>query len=1162
MATLVLGAVGTAIGASFGTGMILGMSYAAIGGAIGSAVGSAVDAWIVQSMQPNQNYYGAQLESLKVTSSTEGAVIPQVYGRMRVGGNVIWATDFREEVNKETQGAGKGGGGKVTTTTYTYYASFAVALCEGPITGIGRIWADGEVMDLDDVTYRIYYGDEDQEPDPFIDAMMGGAPAYRGTAYIVFEDLLLEDYGNRLPQINVEIFNALDDEDVAEGQVRSVTIIPSTGEYAYATEIVKSKSDGETIAENSHNDKTESDIVAALDRLQASVPGIESVSLVVSWFGTDLRCGECQIKPGVEKSSKSNLSKIWIVSGAKRSDALLVTAIDGDPQFGGTPADFSVIQAIEEIKSRGLKVTFYPFILMDVPPDNTLPNPYSDNGAEIGQPVFPWRGRITCHPAPGYVGTVDKTSAAADQVDDFFGNADPDDFIIVRDLGDNLSISDFSSLEEFLAALASLFLNSGKAGEYVSFSGSSNDWGYRRMILHYAYMCAAAGGVDAFLIGSELRGLTTIRSASGTYPVVSKLQELAEDVRGILGSGTAISYAADWSEYFGHHPSDGSGDVYFHLDPLWAHDDIDFIGIDNYFPIADWRDGFDHLDAQEYLTTYDLDYLRGNIEGGEGFDWYYPTSTDRVDQVRTPITDGAYGKPWVYRPKDLRSWWTNQHYNRPGGVEEATATDWVPQSKPFWFTEVGCPAVDRGPNQPNVFFDAKSSESAIPYFSRGWRDDAIQRAYLEATFSYWGDDANNPVSSVTGDRMIDVPNMTVWTWDARPFPFFPYTTDDDGDPVWGDADNWTLGHWITGRLGSSSLRSLVSRLCIQAGLDTDEFDVSDLRGAVQGISIVSLTSPRSTIASLAKQYGFDATETQGRIVFKMRGANPSATVSPGDMVASDSEVIQFERAQETELAQGLKWAVASSDEDYDTAQVEARRQTVNSSRITAESFSFAMPPEDAERNVRRALQETWVGRETASFKLPPSMLALDATDVIEVLHDDRSYLFRAQTINDGEERTVSAMMQDKFVYDLPPGRARSGASVARGTSNIYGDPIFEFLDIPWITQDGLDYQPFFAAYAKPWPGEINLWKSPEESGYTLLTSTSAAAQMGVTTADFAAGPVGRWDDANALYVRVYTGTIDGVEDIDLLAGSNTFALETSDGKWEIIQAAEVELVGS
>ena len=154
MATLVLGAVGSAIGGAFG-GAILGFSGAAIGGFIGSTIGSVVDSWIVSSLAPAQKIEGQRLDSLRITSATEGAIIPRLYGRMRIGGNIIWATDFREETKTTTQGGGKGGGGgRVQTTEYLYYASFAVALCEGPITGIGRIWADGKPLDMTGITWR------------------------------------------------------------------------------------------------------------------------------------------------------------------------------------------------------------------------------------------------------------------------------------------------------------------------------------------------------------------------------------------------------------------------------------------------------------------------------------------------------------------------------------------------------------------------------------------------------------------------------------------------------------------------------------------------------------------------------------------------------------------------------------------------------------------------------------------------------------------------------------------------------------------------------------------------------------------------------------------------------------------------------------------------
>jgi hypothetical protein len=158
MATLVLGAVGTAIGGAFG-GAILGFSGAAIGGFIGSTVGSVVDSWIVSSLAPAQRIEGARLDTLRITSATEGAVIPRLFGRMRIGGNIIWATDFREEINTTSQGGGKGGGPTVATTEYLYYASFAIGLCEGAITGIGRVWTDGKAMDMTGVTWRWYPGE-------------------------------------------------------------------------------------------------------------------------------------------------------------------------------------------------------------------------------------------------------------------------------------------------------------------------------------------------------------------------------------------------------------------------------------------------------------------------------------------------------------------------------------------------------------------------------------------------------------------------------------------------------------------------------------------------------------------------------------------------------------------------------------------------------------------------------------------------------------------------------------------------------------------------------------------------------------------------------------------------------------------------------------------
>nr|WP_240482046.1 glycoside hydrolase TIM-barrel-like domain-containing protein [Ruegeria marisrubri] len=1284
MATLVLGAAGAAIGGSIG-GAILGVSAATIGGFVGSTIGSVVDSWIVSSLAPTQRIEGPRLDSLRITSSTEGAVVPRVYGRMRMGGNVIWATDFREETKTTTQGSGKGGGGgKVKTTEYLYYASFAVALCEGPITGIGRIWADGKLLDTAGITWRWYPGDDAQTADPFIAAKMGAAntPAYRGTAYVVFEDLPLGTYGNRIPQLSFEVFRPLADPDTAEGLTQAVTMIPASGEFTYATTGIRKGSGGAQTSENLNALSDTADMVVALDRLQAMAPKVESVSLVVAWFGNDLRVGECAIRPGVEVSEKTTSPQTWSVNGVSRSAAHLVSRDDQDrPVYGGTPADFAVVQAIKEMKARGLRVTFYPFILMDVPPGNTLPNPYSDNAAETGQPAFPWRGRITCSPAAGYAGSVDKTATAASQVSAFFGSASPSDFAV--------------------------------SGETVSWTGAAADWGLRRMVLHYAHLCAAAGGVDAFLIGSEMRGLTTIRSGASSYPAVQAFRDLAADVRSILGVGTPISYAADWSEYFGHHPQDGSGDVFFHLDPLWADAEIDFIGIDNYLPLSDWRDGFEHADAQEgWPAIYDRAYLQANVAGGEGFDWFYASAADRAAQVRTPITDGVYGEPWVFRYKNLWNWWSRPHHDRPGGLranpipdgdapatwspttatvspspegfgpftsaariaaidgpndfaQSASAQDlvvagetyetgvllkpgtsgkariyvnltgapnkevriddfssaapytsdpdifdlaltdigggiwrltfswvapitdttvqlrvgpyssvpgedvhvlagwitsrdrgttpWLPQSKPIRFTELGCPAIDRGTNQPNVFFDPKSSESFTPYFSRGWRDDAIQRSYLEATYLFWREAANNPLSSVYGGRMVHVPECAAWTWDARPYPFFPALTD-----VWTDGANWRLGHWLTGRLGAVSLSALVRHLCLRAGLPESRIDVTGLWGAVEGYAIGALESPRASITTLARHFGFDAVETEGVIRFVMRGRAAAASVSPDHLIAArEGDVLELTRGQETELPQALKWQVARADEDYEAAQVEARRITVDTTRIASESFPIAVPPEEAERRCRRALMEAWTGRESAAFRLPPSRLALDPADVVSFTHDGRAVPLRLVSIADADARGIEAVRQDRDAYDLPPGAPRPSAL---SQAVVFGAPDTVLLDLPQLTEAQPAHRPFAAAHAMPWPGEIAVFRSPSTDGFDLLTTSQSRARIGTLASDFYAGPTSRFDLGNVLVVDLLTGTLESVTDLTLFGGANALAIESAPGVWEIVQAGVAELI--
>ena len=124
---------------------------------------------------------------------------------------------------------------------------------------------------------------------------------------------------------------------------------------------------------------------------------------------------------------------------------------------------------------------------------------------------------------------------------------------------------------------------------------------------------AAETGADGLLIGSEMRGLTTTLDAAGGFPAVEQFRALAAECRAIVGPDVAISYAADWSEYAGVRSGD---EVLFHLDPLWAEATIDYVGIDWYPPLGDWRAGDGGVDGVSFAGPDDPAYLGEQVAGG------------------------------------------------------------------------------------------------------------------------------------------------------------------------------------------------------------------------------------------------------------------------------------------------------------------------------------------------------------------------------------------------------------------------------------------------------------------------------------------------------------------------------------------------------------------
>ncbi len=414
-----------------------------------------------------------------------------------------------------------------------------------------------------------------------------------------------------------------------------VHLLPSTGEFTYDTipfiAAQHSWTTGTLFGAEPINTYfapggAKTDYSYAIDQLQAAHPECRTVSVVVSWFFNSEDAAACKIYPSTifllgeiwQAESGVPVETHWMVSGLTEQDfpgvIPLPTTSNGSYVYGGTPSDPSIVRCIRDLKARGFKVVFYPFLL------GTCPG-------------YPWRGRIAFSP--------DNSSAATAAVGAFLGAAAGGEFV-----QDPVNLT-------------------------VGYLGSKFDWTYRRMILHYANLCCVAGGVNLFVIGSELRGLETIRgpawTAAGTtnssgaavwdYPFVAGLVTLANDVRSVFDLAgltkslatleNLITYSADWSSWMGwQHP--GANGQWPHLDSLWASSNIDLVSFDNYLPLSDWTTGTGGIDATENWsrpapsgswppssatmsglglsgvpTIYSSAYLKANIEGGQYYNWFY-----------------------------------------------------------------------------------------------------------------------------------------------------------------------------------------------------------------------------------------------------------------------------------------------------------------------------------------------------------------------------------------------------------------------------------------------------------------------------------------------------------------------------------------------------------
>jgi hypothetical protein len=1047
MATLALAAAGAAIGGSIGGG-ILGVSMVQIGMMVGSMAGNYIDNAVLTPDTVTKTE-GSRLTGIQYVSASEGTPIPVLVGKSRVGGTLIWATPLIEQTVIDTEiTPGKFSDTISEATIYVYRSSFAIGLCEGNEgMSLGRVWIDGSLVNKAGITWRFYDGTQ-TTADTLIESTegVGSTPAFKGTAYVVFEDLNLSPYGNRIPQVTVEVINPIASQSTRlETVIEGANVIPGAGEFVYATSNVTTEDDaGNTDASTVNTEQSISDFSVSIDDLQAQAPNIGSASVVVGWFGSSTSAATCDIEPKVETSDKSTVPYEWNVGPTDRSTASVVTQVDGVAAYGGTPSDQSVREAFTDVKSRGLRAMFYPFVFMDMT-------------------GYPWRGRIT--------GTASN----------LLGTADPSDFALTEE--------DRTDSEGNVIG----------TNYIVTYSGPA-EWKYRRMILHYATLLSdILESGDVFLVGSEMVGMTQSDDGWG-----AGLATLIADVQSVLPAGVKISYASDWSEY--NDPD---------LSATWTA--ADFIGIDYYLPLTDWRTDDDR--------DYSHDTFVAGVTSGEYWDYYYADEAARNAGTQTAITSDAF------RQKHIDYWRDTEH---PG--------------KAIYLTELGCPAVDKGANQPNMFVDAKSDESGLPWFSNGKRDDVVQRRYIEGV-----------IDGLTG--VVDPANIFVWSWDARPYPTFPGL-----ESVWADAVNYNRGHWLNGRLGKSSVADMVTFMMNRAGVA--DFDVSALdqiNVLFEGMVFSEITSTRNILADVMMAYNFDASEESGSIVFRPRNDYGETVIDIDDFVTGDNaETFERMRTKDTDMPSKVVLDFIDPLRDYQSGSVSSFSVVGQSNRAVSMTTRVTLDEDYAFSLANVKLHESWNARDTMTFAIPfgSEMSGADYfTDVqLGQWFDLGAYRLRVMRVTYGDRMEIEVAGFDPGIYDMWVTSDRLPyviPTVTFGTSRVV------FAELPLASESQSNHwSPRVFGWQTPWPGGVSVYEDDGSGNLTLNTSVTSRAVTGRLESSLTPADPWKWDDAGEIVLSLDydRDSLSTASDLAVLNGANGLAIyNASAGEWEVLQFANADL---
>lgn len=353
------------------------------------------------------------------------------------------------------------------------------------------------------------------------------------------------------------------------------------------------------------------------------------------------------------------------------------------------------------------------------------------------------------------------------------------------------------------------------------------------------------------------------------------------------------------------------------------------------------------------------------------------------------------------------------------------------------------------------------------------------------------------------------------------------------------------------------LATIVADLFRRAGLDSDEYDVSQLTDLVDGYRIASEGGIDSFVAPLMQGYFFDVADWDAKVYCIKRGGASALTLTMDDLAARDGDAIEWERIQEAELLRKVTVGYISPDANFNTTtQVYERRAgTIQAHGESAIGMPIVTDDTSAAQIAEKRTNVAWAETDRGKFCLPTKFTRLTATDVITI-EDEDGVLNRVRLMQKEDDSGL-------LMFESPRDRQSAYTGSVAGVGQLpptfpgaalIGPTQLVVMNLPVLSEAHDEVGLYIAGrgYFSEWGGAQVQMSTDSGATFQPAAEITVPSVIGYTTSSLTPWVSSEYPSVQTVDVWLPSAP-SSVDYATLLRYSNRAALQLDDGTWEVLQ---------